>query len=371
MKEMPTQNQSAADVRHMHEALRLAGLGRGYVSPNPMVGAVLVRKGKVVASGYHRYFGGPHAEVDCLAAYRGELHNATLFVTLEPCSHYGKTPPCADLLASTGLRRVVVAMRDPNPLVSGRGVAQLRKAGIRVEVGLLDEEARALNLHFLVGITKRRPYVHVKIAQSLDGMIAGVRRNFRWISGPESRALVHTWRAQYDAVLVGAGTIRADDPRLTARGGSGRDPDVVILDGWLRIPDDARVLRTASRRRVIICATRDAVRKNPGKVRRLAARGVLLLSPGGRGGRLRIPDLMAELYAQEIGSILVEGGSQVFREFLEAGIVDELSIFVAPQVIGGGVPAFASTRKKFPASFRFRTVQAGRVGGDILIRALL
>jgi diaminohydroxyphosphoribosylaminopyrimidine deaminase/5-amino-6-(5-phosphoribosylamino)uracil reductase len=261
-------------------------------------------------------------------------------------------------------------MRDPNPLVSGRGVARLRKAEIPVEVGLLEEEARALNLHFLVGITKRRPYVHVKIAQSLDGMIAGVRRNSRWISGPESRTLVHSWRAQYDAVLVGAGTIRADDPHLTARGVSGRDPDVVILDGRLRIPDDARVLRTASRRRVIICATRDAVRKNPGKVRRLAARGVVLLSSNGRDGRLRIPDLMAELYEREIGSILVEGGSVVFREFLEAGIIDELSIFVAPQVIGGGIPAFAASRKGPPGSFRFRTVQVERVGTDVLIRAM-
>jgi len=355
----------------MREALRLAAFGRGYVSPNPLVGAVLVKKGKVVATGYHRTFGGPHAEVECLAAYHGDLLGATLFVTLEPCSFYGKTPPCADLLASTGLRRLVVAMRDPNPLVSGRGVAQLKKAGIQVEVGLLEEEARALNVHFLVGITKRRPYVHVKIAQSLDGIIAGVRRAPRRISGPGSRALVHTWRTQYDAVLVGAGTIRADDPRLTARGVSGRDPDVVILDGRLRISEGARVLRTASRRRVIICATRNAIRKNRGKVRRLAARGVVLLSSAGRGGHLRIPDLMAELYEHEIGSILVEGGSVVFREFLEAGVVDALSIFVAPRVIGDGVPVFAASRKALPVSFQFRTVQTGIVGSDVLIHALM
>lgn len=368
---MPTRKHQAADIRHMREALRLAGLGRGYVSPNPMVGAVLVKKGKVVASGYHRYFGGPHAEVECLAAYHGDLPGATLFVTLEPCTVYGKTPPCADLLASTGLRRLVVAMRDPNPLVTGRGISLLRRAGIEVDVGLLEEEARTLNLHFLVGITKRRPYVHVKIAQSLDGMIAGLRRAPRRISGPESRALVHIWRTHYDAVLVGAGTIRADDPRLTVRGVSGRDPDVVILDGRLQIPEDARVLRTASRRRVIICATRNAIRKNRGKVRRLAARGILLVSSPGRGGRLRIQDLMAELYEHEIGSILVEGGSVVFREFLEAGIVDELSIFVAPKVIGAGVPAIAATRNAIPTSFRFRAVETGRVGTDVLIHALV
>jgi diaminohydroxyphosphoribosylaminopyrimidine deaminase / 5-amino-6-(5-phosphoribosylamino)uracil reductase len=368
---MPIHKHPTADILHMREALRLASLGRGYVSPNPMVGAVLVRKGQAVASGYHRYFGGPHAEVECLAAYRGDLRDATLFVTLEPCSFYGKTPACADLLASTGLRRVVVAMRDPNPLVSGRGIARLRKAGIRVDVGVLEEEARALNLHFLVGVAKGRPYVHVKIAQSLDGFIAAARRVPRWISGPESRALVHTWRSSYDAILVGAGTIRADDPRLTARGVPGRDPDVVIVDGRLRIPEDARVLRTATRRRVMICTTRTAILGNRKKAERLAVRGVLLLTSKGRGGHLRIPELMAELYEQEIGSILVEGGSVIFREFLEAGIVDELSTFISPQVMGGGVTAFAASRKPLPPSFRFQTVQAERVGADVLIRAFM
>jgi diaminohydroxyphosphoribosylaminopyrimidine deaminase/5-amino-6-(5-phosphoribosylamino)uracil reductase len=368
---MPTRKSEVADIGHMRKALHLAGLGRGYVSPNPMVGAVLVKNGRVVASGYHRYFGGPHAEVECFAACHGDCRNATLFVTLEPCSFYGKTPPCADLLASTGIRRVVVAMRDPNPLVSGRGVARLRRAGIEVEVGLLEDEARALNKHFLVGITKRRPYVHVKIAQSLDGMIAGARRAHRRISGPESRELVHTWRTQHDAVLVGAGTIRTDDPRLTARGVSGRSPDVVVLDGRLRVPEEARVLRTASRRRVIICATRNAIRKNQAKVRRLASRGVLLVSSNGLDGRLQIPDLMAELYRREIGSILVEGGSMVFREFLEAGIVDELSIFVAPKVLGAGIPAFGVTGKALPAPFRFRNIQSECIGTDVLIHALM
>ncbi len=293
---MPGRKQKGDDILHMREALRLASLGRGYVSPNPMVGAVLVKNGKAVASGYHRYFGGPHAEVECLAAYRGDLQGATLYVTLEPCSVYGKTPACADLLATTGIRRVVVAMRDPNPLVAGRGVARLRKAGIRVEVGLLEDEARELNRHFLVGITKRRPYVHLKIAQSLDGFIAAARPSGRWISGPESRALVHTWRTHYDAVLVGAGTIRADDPRLTVRGVPGRDPDVLILDGRLRVPEDARVLRTASRRRIIICTTQKAIRDNFGKAERLATRGVSLLTSHGRSGRLRIPELMDALY---------------------------------------------------------------------------
>ncbi len=336
-----------------------------------MVGAVLVKKGRVVAAGYHRYFGGPHAEVECLAAYRGDLQGAELFVTLEPCSVYGKTPACADLLATTGLQRVVVAMRDPNPLVAGRGIARLRKAGIRVEVGLLEEEGRELNSHFLVGITKRRPYVHLKIAQSLDGFIAAARLPGRWISGQESRVLVHTWRTHYDAVLVGAGTIRADDPRLTARGVPGRNPDVVILDGRLHVPGDARVFRTASRRRIIVCTTREAIRGNVGKAERLAARGVLLLTSKGRSGRLQIPELMEVLYEWEIGSILVEGGSRVFKEFLDSRVVDELSMFIAPKVIGAGVPAFAASPMAFPAAYGFRTVQAGLVGADVHIHALM
>jgi diaminohydroxyphosphoribosylaminopyrimidine deaminase/5-amino-6-(5-phosphoribosylamino)uracil reductase len=355
----------------MREAFRLANLGRGYVSPNPMVGAVLVKNGKAVASGYHRYFGGPHAEVECLAAYRGDLYGATLYVTLEPCSVYGKTPACADLLATTEIRRVVVAMRDPNPLVAGRGVVRLRKAGIRVEVGLLEQEARELNRHFLVGITQRRPYVHLKIAQSLDGFIAAAGPHARWISGTESRALVHTWRTHYDAILVGAGTIRADDPRLTARGAPGRDPDVVILDGRMRVSEGARVFRSASRRRIIICTTSKALRDNRGKAGRLTARGVSLLTSQPRGGHLRIPELMEALYEREIGSILVEGGSVVFREFLDAGVVDELSMFVAPQVFGTGVPAFAVSPLAHPAAFRFRTIQARPVGADLLIHALM
>jgi diaminohydroxyphosphoribosylaminopyrimidine deaminase / 5-amino-6-(5-phosphoribosylamino)uracil reductase len=368
---MSGREETAADILHMRDALRLASLGRGYVSPNPMVGAVLVKKGKPVASGYHRYYGGPHAEVDCLAAYRGDLQGATLFVTLEPCSIYGKTPACAELLASSGLRRVVVAMRDPNPLVSGRGIARLRKAGIRVEVGLLEEEAREINRHFLVAITKRRPYVHLKIAQSLDGFIAPSRGRGRWISGPESRALVHTWRTHYHAVLVGAGTIRADDPRLTARGVPGRDPDVVILDGRFRVPEEARVLRTASRRRVIICTTRRAIREHRRKAERMAARGVSLVTSKGWSGRLHIPELLQVLYEGEIGSILVEGGSEVFREFLNAGVVDELSMFIAPRVFSAGVPAFAVSPRAVPAAYGFRSVQAGAVGTDILIRAMM
>ena len=193
--------------RFMSECLLLAELGKGQVSPNPLVGAVLVRDGRVVARGYHQRCGGPHAEMNCLAHYTGDVRSATMYVSLEPCSHHGKTPPCADMLSGSGLRHVVVGMKDPNPLVSGRGIERLRNAGVEVTVGVLEREARELNRVFVTHIRAKRPYVHVKIAQSMDGFIASPNARRRWISSAASRALVHRWRAEYDAVLVGAGTV--------------------------------------------------------------------------------------------------------------------------------------------------------------------
>ena len=225
----------------MQECLRLAERGRGSVSPNPMVGAVLVRKGRVLGRGYHARFGGPHAEVNCLGSVRGSTADSTLYVNLEPCAYYGKTPPCVDAVIAAGVREVFTAMKDPNPRVAGRGIRKLRSAGITVHVGLLGDEAKRLNRAFIRHTTVRRPFVHLKIAQSLDGMIAGPRRDNRWITSSASRALVHRMRSEHDAVLVGAGTIRADNPLLTVRSARGRNPHVVILDGRLNVSPKARI----------------------------------------------------------------------------------------------------------------------------------
>ncbi len=359
------------DMRFMEEALRLAARGRGRVSPNPMVGAVLVVNGRVVARGYHHRFGAPHAEVDCLRKYRGDLHHATLYVNLEPCSYFGKTPPCADLLAASGVGRVVVAMRDPNPRVAGRGLRILRSAGVKVTTGVLEKKARELNRHFVRHITSRRPYVHVKIAQTLDGMIAGPGRKRLAITGREAQKLVHRWRGEHDAVLVGAGTVIADDPRLTVRTGAGRDPDVIVVDGRLTVPTEARLFRSARRRRVIVCAEAGSILRQAKKVQRLTSMGVMVKSFAGVRSVIPLREILREVYRENVGSVLVEGGSQIFTQFLRQGPVDELSVFVAPFLVDGGIHAVGPgpARGKAGRGFGSDRVEAVMVGRDCLIEA--
>ena len=354
----------------MKASLSLAARGVGRVSPNPMVGAVLVANtGDVLSTGYHRRFGGAHAEVECLRRFKGDVAGSTLYVNLEPCSHHGKTPPCADLIVRSGLRRVVVAMLDPNPAVAGRGVARLRRAGISVSVGVCASEARVLNRHFIRHITTRRPFVHVKVAQTVDGKIGSGGKRQKWITGPLSRKLVHGWRSRCDAVLVGAGTITADDPRLDVRLVRGRNPDVVILDGSLRVPASARVFSDTSSRRVFVCTAEARDARSRRVVQELSLAGAIILSFHAPGGRIPLRRILSELYRHQIGSVLVEGGGEVFSEFLAEGLVDELSLFVAPRVLPRGMPAF-SAQGSAASSRRVESLDARRIGGDVLVTAL-
>jgi diaminohydroxyphosphoribosylaminopyrimidine deaminase/5-amino-6-(5-phosphoribosylamino)uracil reductase len=371
MKILPRKKarRSTPEQEFMTEALRLAAKGGRDVSPNPLVGAVLVRRGRIVARGYHRRFGGAHAEIECLSRYRGPLDGTTLYVTLEPCSHYGKTPPCAALLALTPIREIVVAAPDPNPLVAGKGIALLRKAGKKIRVGLLRAEADWLNRRYIRAITTGRPYVHVKIAQTLDGRIAVPGGRKRWITGPQSRRLVHGMRAACDAVLVGATTVHADDPRLNVRGVKGRDPDVIVLDGKLRISETARIFMTGRGRRVFVCTTAAALRQKGRKARRLLANGADVLPFAARHGRIPVEAVLQRLYAEQIGSILVEGGGEVFRDFVEAGCVDELSLFIAPWFAGGDLLTFGRSLSgvSMPTA---SSVIVLKTGGDVLLHAL-
>ncbi|MBP1657902.1 MAG: bifunctional diaminohydroxyphosphoribosylaminopyrimidine [Bacteroidetes bacterium] len=359
--------------RFMAEALRLATRGGRAVSPNPLVGAVLVKDGRIVAHGYHRRFGGAHAEVECLSKYAGPLTRTTLYVTLEPCSHFGKTPPCAALLASTPIPRIVVAMKDPNPLVAGEGIRFLRRAGKKVEVGVLHGKAEKLNRRYIRAIKRKRPYVHVKVAQTLDGRISDGSKSGderRWITGAGSRRLVHAMRADYDAVLVGARTVAVDDPRLNVRGIKGRDPDVVVLDGRLRISESARLFRVGRGRRVFVCATNAACRENGRKVERLSRRGVIVLAFPGRKGKISLANLLARLYAEGIGSLLVEGGGEVFGHFAAEECIDELSLFVTPRFSRGGQFAFGEGSCWVDAAGRMASeLEVRQVGRDVLLHA--
>lgn len=356
----------------MRECLRLAEFGRPAVSPNPLVGAVLVRNGKVIGRGYHARFGAPHAEVRCLRAARGPLSGSTLYVNLEPCSHHGKTPPCADLIIASGVREVFIAMRDPNPLVAGRGIRRLRSAGVQVHLGVLEKEAKRLNRAFLRYITSRRPFVHLKIAQSLDGMIAGPRGSPRWITSAASRVLVHQLRSDHDAVLVGAGTIHADDPQLNVRLARGRSPHVVVLDGRLRISPNARVFRTAHKRSVFVCTTREAAIRKRRTVESLRAHGVKILEFNMPSGTIRLRPLLRRLYHLNIGSLLVEGGRGVFTQFVRHGLVDEMSIFIAPILMGSGLTTFSeAARSSFSRLIDPGSATVKLISGDILLHSMV
>jgi len=354
------------DIHHeiMRECLSLAKKGSGAVSPNPLVGAVLVKGGRIVARGYHRRFGGRHAEVECLRSYRGDISSATLYVNLEPCSYFGKTPPCTDLILRSGIRRVVVAMKDPNPLVSGRGIRRLRRAGVDVILGVLKEEAVALNRFFVKHIATEMPYVHLKLAQSLDGKIADAGGNSRWISSPESRLLVHQWRAEYDAILVGAGTVQNDNPALTVRTTRGRDPQVVILDRRFDVPTGSRVFSVNRRRRIFLLIGRNAARRQTRKTTTLRNQGIEVVEFPSERGHFSLRRVLRFLYSRGIGSLLVEGGGRVFSNFIQSGLADELSVFVAPRIIGEGVDGFVMNQSSL-----FH-LSASPIGPDILLKGV-
>jgi diaminohydroxyphosphoribosylaminopyrimidine deaminase/5-amino-6-(5-phosphoribosylamino)uracil reductase len=351
------------DEAFMRRALALARRGRGKVSPNPMVGCVLVRGGRVAAEGWHARFGGPHAEAAALAKAGARARGAVAYVTLEPCRHQGKTPPCTRALIGAGVRRVVVAMRDPNPLVAGKGLAELRRAGVAVSSGLLEADARELNRPFATWMSRGRPYVVLKAGISLDGRIASAAGKSQWITSPAARSLSRRLRAESDAILVGVNTVLKDDSRLTAK--RGRNPVRVVLDARLRTPRRARVLDSAAP--TILAAAPAARARFP-----LPASASILRVPA-RSGRLDLRALLGALAKRGISSLLVEGGSAVHTSFLEAGLVDELRLFIAPKLLGGAsAPAFLEGRgfdlAKAPA---LREARVRRVGPDILVTGLL
>ncbi len=331
------------DRRWMQLALDLACKGRGFVEPNPMVGCVLVRSNRIVGRGFHRRFGGPHAETSALRAAGRSAVGATAYVSLEPCSHTGKTPPCCDALIRARVARVVVAMKDPTPLVAGKGLRRLRSAGISVETGLMREEAGALNAPFVTFHTEHRPYVILKWAQSIDGKIATRRGDSKWITSRHSRVAAHALRARVDAIIIGVNTVIADDPDLTARLARPRRIAArIILDPHLRTPPSARLVRTARRTPTILVTgqSNPARRNAPAagetqKMRRLKRAGCEVLRlPADRSG-IRIPPLLRELHTRGMTNLLVEGGGKVLGAFLDANLADEAQVFVAPIIIGG------------------------------------
>lgn len=348
----------------MRVALREAAKGLGRTSPNPAVGAVLVKNGRVIARGHHARAGGPHAEVVAIRAAGGRARGADLYTTLEPCDHYGKTPPCSRAILEAGVRRVFVGSSDPNPLVNGKGVARLRAAGVDVAAGVLGDACDALNAHWFRFMRDRRPYVTLKAAVTLDGRIATRTGDARWVTGEEARRWVHRLRDRVDAVLVGAGTARADDPRLTARlpGGRGRDPVRVVLDTELALPAGLKLFHARSEAPTLLAHATP-------RTRRLGPGVELLRCRRGEGG-VDLRDLLAKLAARGVTHLLVEGGARVHAGFLEQGLVDRVAVLVAPKLAGSdGVPLFAGRGPaRMADALRLEEVQVERLGDDVLVQ---
>ena len=321
------------DQQYMQLALDLAASAKGKTNPNPLVGAVLVKDGVIVGSGLHRKAGEPHAEVHAFNMAGEHAKGATLYVTLEPCSHYGKTPPCAKLVKESEVARVVVAMQDPNPEVAGRGINLLREAGIDVEVGILEKEARQLNERFIHNMVTGRPFVISKFAMTLDGKIATHTGHSQWITGEAARADVHELRDEVDAILVGVGTVLADNPSLTTRLAhrQGKNPIRVILDSRLRTPLDANVVNTAQAQTIIVTSEQS----DRQKASLYEEKGVKLVFIPQTETGLNLDVALEALYKLGITDVLVEGGGAINASFLRAGLIQKFLVYVAPKVLGG------------------------------------
>lgn len=317
----------------MAAALELAARGRGAVEPNPMVGAIIARGGMRIGGGWHRRLGGPHAEIEAMEAARATGHDvtgATLYVTLEPCPHHGKTPPCTEAIVAGGIGRVVVAMTDPNQNVAGRGIAALRSAGLEVTVGVGRSEARALLAAYRKLCTARRPWVICKWAQTADGYLALPPHAGRWVSGEDARAQAHELRGVCDAICVGVGTVLADDPLLTNRSGSGKRPLRIVLDSKLRTPPDCRLAQTAQDSPVVVATAEGSPAADPSRADALHRAGIELLELPRADLGVDLPALLDELGRRDCTYLLVEGGAAVLKAFIDADLCDELLVFVSP-----------------------------------------
>ncbi|OLC33568.1 MAG: riboflavin biosynthesis protein RibD [Candidatus Rokubacteria bacterium 13_1_40CM_4_69_5] len=346
---------NAVDERLMRRALELAERARGLTSPNPLVGALVVSgEGQIVGEGFHAAAGRPHAEIEALAAAGDRARGATLYVTLEPCAHHGRTPPCAPAIVAAGIRRVVTAIGDPNPLVSGRGFEALRAAGLEVTVGLLEREAAQQNRVFLTAMRERRPHVTLKAAMTLDGKIADSHGASQWITGEAARREAHRLRSESDAIIVGVGTVLRDDP--------------VVLDTEARTPPAARLITAGTAARALIAV---AASVPPARLRQLEAAGATVVRLPGGDGRVDPGAVLADLFAREVRSVLVEGGAEVHAAFLDAGLVDRVAVFIGPRLLGGrdALSAVGGAGRALKEAVRLGELAVRRVGDDLLIEA--
>ena len=358
---------TATDSKYMKRALTLARKGIGKTAPNPAVGCVIVKNGTIIGEGWHKRAGGHHAEVHALQMAGDAAQGAVVYVTLEPCSHTGRTPPCCDALISAGVRRVVAGMSDPNPRVNGKGLQALERAGIQTSCGVLEEQCREINRPFIKHVTTGLPFVTFKCAMTLDGKIASVTGDSRWISCEKSRLQVHRMRAVNDAIMVGVDTIIADNPQLTVRHVQGRDPLRIIVDTRLRTPETVGVLENGAAHNTII-ATSEA---NPLIHRPYTRQGAKVIVCEERNGRVSMADLLKKLGGMGIQSILLEGGSRLAGDMLKQALIDEYVLFIAPKIIGsdGFAPFTLLGITGMNNAVRLRFGSVAHSGQDIVVHA--
>ncbi|MCM8790881.1 MAG: bifunctional diaminohydroxyphosphoribosylaminopyrimidine deaminase/5-amino-6-(5-phosphoribosylamino)uracil reductase RibD [Candidatus Omnitrophica bacterium] len=353
--------------KYMRVAINLAKKGIGHTSPNPAVGAVIVKNGRIVGKGYHKKCGLPHAEVNALKEAGFLAKGATMYVTLEPCNHFGRTPPCTQAIIMSGIRKVVIAMKDPNPITNGRGIKKLKAAGINTSVGILANEAKAINRPFIKAMTRKMPFVTVKVAQSLDGKIATRSGDSRWITDEDSRRYVHRLRRSVDAILVGVNTVLKDDPILLCKLSCAKQPARVIVDSALKTPLNARIFSTIDISPVIIATTSKA---SFVKKRKYEKRGVEVIFFEGKSGRVDLKKLLRRLAAMGMINILVEGGGEIVASLVEENLADRFLFFIAPKIIGGA-SAITSVEGRGVESIKeakeFGSIKIKRFKKDVLL----
>ncbi|HEY4716687.1 MAG TPA: bifunctional diaminohydroxyphosphoribosylaminopyrimidine deaminase/5-amino-6-(5-phosphoribosylamino)uracil reductase RibD [bacterium] len=355
--------------KFMRLALGLAKRAKNRTLPNPMVGAIVVKHDRIIGRGYHKEAGGPHAEVIALGEAGEGARNATLYVNLEPCNHWGRTPPCTDAILQSGIKRVVVGMIDPNQLVKGKGISRLRKNAVEVESGVLEDECRKLNQVYIKNITKKMPYVIFKSAVTLDGRTATKTGDSKWITSPDSRRLVHNLRAEVDAVMVGIGTVLKDDSSLTTHGVASFNPLRIIVDSKLRIPLRARVLTDTLRKRTVIATTERASKRKADIVAGLCGRLIFLPS---NKGRVDLKALLLKLYSEGICRLLVEGGATLGGSLFSGGFIDRMLLFIAPMLVGDGIGIFeGSGLSRIRYSKNLKDVKIKKYGKNIIVEGSL
>lgn len=368
---LPDMTTQDVEEKYMTLALELAEKGRGKVEPNPMVGAVLVKDGEIMGKGYHQVFGGSHAEIHAINEAGENCKGATLYVSMEPCAHYGKTAPCTDAIIKGGITKVITTVIDPNPVTSGKGIQKLKAAGIEVRIGVMESQAKKLNASFFKLMQKGLPYVIVKWAMSLDGKIATRTGSSKWITSEESRMYVHKIRGQVDGVLVGINTVLRDDPLLTCRYEGGRSPKRIIVDGNASLPLNSRLLNTISESEIIVAVNENAQQN---RIERLEQLGCKIIKTRDINGHVNLQALFQRLGEMKLTNILVEGGSRVITSMIEDHLVDKVMVFIAPIIIGGEdakLPVLGKGIDKINEAVEINEVTIKRFSNDVVVEGVL